>query len=944
MIHEYLQRVLPPEGNYFLAKKPPQGGWQQKPFKDLSTLESAIHAAKTQRSCVYVAQGTFKSSTKRDAGNVELKKTFYIDIDCDPKKPTRQYDSVEQASVELVKFLKVSSFPKPNIIVSSGHGLHCYWVLSEALEKSKWQRYADGIRAIMENAGLRTDKDITTDAARVLRVPGTINYKYPDHPKKVETKRDDGCEYDLSVFDAIITDLPAATPSVSILPEFDDEDALSGGINNYGDKKYHARLVVDRCNVMHHAVETGGKGYEEVLWHQQLHLLAFCVDGHEYAHKISSGYEKYRHSETEYKFNRALEKTDRVGPTLCKTLASYCADKCDTCRFNGKIKTPLVLGVERDPLIPSGFITTATATYRQIQDEDGNTINELLFPYVVEPSSVSVVRDYDEGLVVTFKHKVQNEYFTGDIPINFITGSGDKSSLGLLLSKADMILTPAQTNGFKLFMTAWVQQLQQRDTFKTAVSSFGWHGDNFAIGDRLITPTGDSPATVRADPNIRKIYKPMGSVDAWKKAAQFVINQNRPEINAIIATAFGAPLVKVSGVAGMVLSIVSQGSGTGKSTALRLAQSVWGNPNTGINALHDTTNSVAKKLGTLKNLPAYWDEIRIKEDVQSFIKLVFQLAQGKDKTRLNSSSSTQETGSWKTLIAAASNESILEHIDYMVNNTTAGRMRVLEMQVSRKITSDEHEEGRRLMLSLDENYGGVGVAYAEWLAHNHKMVSAIYERAHEIVKERTKTTASERYWTALAACVIGGAICAKKAGIIDLHIPMIRDVMVATIDSQRIDTEELERSAVTVTPGDLLNDYLSYVEGHVLITDALFMASKGRPSKITAINGHDSKLRLPIKVQATLDGKIRVVKAHYKKWLYEERNLSPAAEIKKLQPFGAVEGKVTIGYSDSGFINKQLQCFDIDLKSSAGHKLGVDLDLTTEFEDNSEFSEDILDT
>ncbi len=73
----------------------------------------------------------------------------------------------------------------PTVVVDSGGGLHCYWLLERPhviADDAGRQRIADlqarFVRAIGGDAGAR-------DLARVLRVPGTVNAKY-DPPRMVE--------------------------------------------------------------------------------------------------------------------------------------------------------------------------------------------------------------------------------------------------------------------------------------------------------------------------------------------------------------------------------------------------------------------------------------------------------------------------------------------------------------------------------------------------------------------------------------------------------------------------------------------------------------------------------------------------------------------------------------------------------------------------------------
>ena len=61
-----------------------------------------------------------------------------------------------------------------------------YWISDKPLTRAEWEPYADGLWALVQKHGLKADA-VTTDAARILRVPGTFNKKQ-DIPRPVEIK------------------------------------------------------------------------------------------------------------------------------------------------------------------------------------------------------------------------------------------------------------------------------------------------------------------------------------------------------------------------------------------------------------------------------------------------------------------------------------------------------------------------------------------------------------------------------------------------------------------------------------------------------------------------------------------------------------------------------------------------------------------------------------
>ena len=69
--------------------------------------------------------------------------------------------------------------------MSSGNGLHAWWLAGEDLDLKTWKRLAELMKARALAAGLHIDKTVTADAARILRIPGTHNRKDAANPKPV---------------------------------------------------------------------------------------------------------------------------------------------------------------------------------------------------------------------------------------------------------------------------------------------------------------------------------------------------------------------------------------------------------------------------------------------------------------------------------------------------------------------------------------------------------------------------------------------------------------------------------------------------------------------------------------------------------------------------------------------------------------------------------------
>ena len=91
-------------------------------------------------------------------------------------------------------------FPfKASAIVRSGNGIHPYWILREPADKTD----IDQVEDVNSRICSALEADTTgTEAARILRIPGTTNKKYKP-PRRVELLQLDDYRYNLEDFEVL---------------------------------------------------------------------------------------------------------------------------------------------------------------------------------------------------------------------------------------------------------------------------------------------------------------------------------------------------------------------------------------------------------------------------------------------------------------------------------------------------------------------------------------------------------------------------------------------------------------------------------------------------------------------------------------------------------------------------------------------------------------------
>ena len=100
--------------------------------------------------------------------------TLWADVDAKAHSGSKQASLMALIDYEI----------PPAVVVDSGHGYHAYWVLDQFIP-------VDRATTIMQGIARTIKGDHVYDAPRILRLPGTQNWKDPEHPLPVRVLRFD---------------------------------------------------------------------------------------------------------------------------------------------------------------------------------------------------------------------------------------------------------------------------------------------------------------------------------------------------------------------------------------------------------------------------------------------------------------------------------------------------------------------------------------------------------------------------------------------------------------------------------------------------------------------------------------------------------------------------------------------------------------------------------
>ena len=298
--------------HYSMPARPPKTGLAKGmgwPFRDVTELVERAAWVNTTSNyndvwfCTSL-QSTAGKNTRgnlkaiRLAANALAQKVIWIDCDVKPSDP-KHYGTEEEALKAILLFAASVKLPTPSAIVRSGGGLHAYWISKTPLSPAEWFPYASGLKQLLLANAVKCDTGLTTDIARILRVPGTFNHKY-DPPREVTLALLPLAMYDFANQLKGLRLRRAHGTTNSAAPALDlrrgasaatfgkpsplfahpmGEPGLDAGIKKPTYSALDPKPIFTQCDFLRRALLTGGRDYGEPLWNQSVGALRHLHEG-----------------------------------------------------------------------------------------------------------------------------------------------------------------------------------------------------------------------------------------------------------------------------------------------------------------------------------------------------------------------------------------------------------------------------------------------------------------------------------------------------------------------------------------------------------------------------------------------------------------------------------------------------------------------------------------
>lgn len=802
---QFYEAVLPPTGNYCAV-----GIINKRVVHSFHTTFSELLQRGEELSNeglnAYFALATFeKPEDGRKATNAVELQALFLDIDCGYNKP---YPDKIAGSQALREFVDRRGLPEP-VLVDSGRGLHVYWPLKAPLSAADWRNYGSRLKQTCINDKFAIDIAVPTDAARVLRMPDTKNFKSsPPSPVMLMTEVQ---RYDIEDVVKGLDDGPAVTMDLRAAREYGLDEMtrkMAGG--NFPPTSF-ARLASRSlkgdagCRQIAHAL-MNAETLDEPLWRAALSIAWRCTDAETAIHKLSSPHPEYTSELT-------IQKAENTrGPMTCAWYRQNYPQYCEGCPHS--ITSPIQLGrkieaapveegvtvvptapVPQIPAYPFPYFRPATGgVYRKEKDKDNNPTEVKVYAYDL----YATARYYDSD---------ENGDGDGELVSICITSPQDgvrrltvptttllsKEKARELLVKHGVVALNKQLEDIMAYFASTIRDLQRKSPATRMHNQMGWTADldGFVVGETEYTLHGPkfTPASL-ATRSITPYLASKGSLENWRSVVDFYAQPGMEAHALAVFFGFGAVLLKLVGgleVQGATVNLMSNRSGTGKTTAQMVVNSIFGHPNALLMRKNDTIASKMQWLGMLNTIPATMDEVTNLTDEQ-LSDLIYDIPQGRGRNRMEAQVNKLRVNktSWSTFLITSSNSSLYDKLSSHKATADGELRRLIELRITRPLNITKAESDA-VFGKLQHNYGLAGPIFVNYVLANKDRLRTFTLGVQSQLDRLLNNQQQDRYYSIIGACAIAAGHITREISLHNIPVDPVITYLVNTLNNIQID-------------------------------------------------------------------------------------------------------------------------------------------------------------
>lgn len=340
---------------------------------------------------------------------------------------------------------------------------------------------------------------------------------------------------------------------------------------------------------------------------------------------------------------------------------------------------------------------------------NGDIKTEMASPIPLLPTAI--YENQEEGT-----EKIELSFFKNGKWKKTIVPRSDVANKAKIVGLADKGIEV--TSGTANFLVNYISDMVNWNPYKlpkvASIGHMGWitGGEFVPYSDSVQPDFGDQFGV------LLKALEPKGTLQEWYGIVIPLLES--PFMRMTIAASLASVLISPLQALPFVFHLWG-GTNAGKTVALMVAASIWGNPKGKlVDTMNNTINYIMEKAAILYSIPFFGDELQtIKETVGTYDKLIYQVTGQANRGRLRANGTMGRRLSWQNSFLFTGEEPITQ------SNSGGGAInRVIELECTEKIIQD----GNGTVAAITDCYGVLGPAFIERVKQSQATTKTIFRQ------------------------------------------------------------------------------------------------------------------------------------------------------------------------------------------------------------------------
>lgn len=241
-------------------------------------------------------------------------------------------------------------------------------------------------------------------------------------------------------------------------------------------------------------------------------------------------------------------------------------------------------------------------------------------------------------------------------------------------------------------------------------------------------------------------YKPKGTLDQWREQIADKVKGNWGFMLSM-AVSFSAPLLKILNLDSFGVHIYNDSS-KGKTTAIYVANSIWGNPKGILRSWNNTENAILGYAEQQNDGFLSLDELGQAKDIKELEKIAYSLFNEMGRGRLTKELAKKAVKRWKITALSTGERSLEDFLQSKGAKIHTGQLvRLLNIPTSEieqlNGFKSPKEQAEHLKEQALENYGAVGREWVAFIMTHKEQIKAEYKINRQKWGSKTETHSSQ---------------------------------------------------------------------------------------------------------------------------------------------------------------------------------------------------------